>query len=57
MAMLIGALVDAQDTETDSQGKWKSLSVAWSSAESNGEMVRMLKAFPEVQCLPYPVRQ
>lgn len=51
MAMAIGALVDAQDTETDSQGKWKSFSVAWSSAESGDEMVRILKEFPEVRCL------
>ena len=48
LAMVIGALVDTKDTETEPDGKWKSFSVAWGSAEAGTEMVRLLKDFPEV---------
>ena len=48
LAMVIGALVDIKDTETEPDGEWKSFSVAWSSAEAGTEMVRLLKDFPEV---------
>ena len=51
MAMAIGALVDAKDTETDPEGKWKSVSVGWKSTEAGDEMVRVLKDFPEVRHL------
>ena len=48
LAMLVGALVDAQDTEADTQGETKSFSVAWISPESGAELVQILKRFPEV---------
>ncbi|KFY00088.1 hypothetical protein O988_03530 [Pseudogymnoascus sp. VKM F-3808] len=47
LAMVIGALVDARDTETSSQGKSKSFSVAWNSAESGSEMIKILNTAPE----------
>lgn len=51
LAMLIGALVDAQDVSADLQGGSKSFSVAWSSPESGAEMTKILKSFPEVSNL------
>lgn len=47
MAMAIGALVDAKDTVSGSQSKWKSFSIGWSPANDE-EVVRILKDFPEV---------
>lgn len=51
LAMVIGALVDARDTETSSQGKSKSFSVAWNSAEAGSEMIKILNTAPEVHKL------
>ncbi len=48
LAMLVGALVDAQDTEADPQGESKSISVAWISPESGAVLTQVLKRFPEV---------
>ena len=48
LAMLVGALVDAQDTEADPQGESKSFSVAWISPEPGAELARILKGFPGV---------
>lgn len=48
LAMLIGALVDAQDA-SDLDGEARSLSVAWSSPETRAEMTRILKRFPQVR--------
>ncbi|KAI0902041.1 hypothetical protein F4806DRAFT_502023 [Annulohypoxylon nitens] len=44
LAMLIGTVVDAQDAATEPS---KSLSAAWSSAESGEELKRIVKNFPE----------
>lgn len=52
LAMLIGALVDAQDTSADLQGESKSFSVAWNSLESGLEVTAILQRFPEVRRLP-----
>ena len=48
LAMLYGAVVDAQDTEADPQGESKSISVAWISPESDAVLTQILKFFPEV---------
>lgn len=52
LAMLIGALVDAQEISADLHGESMSFSVAWNSAQSGAEMTRILKRFPEVRRLP-----
>ncbi|KAI6085568.1 hypothetical protein F4821DRAFT_149184 [Hypoxylon rubiginosum] len=44
LAMLIGTVVDAQDDATEPS---KSLSAAWSSAESGEELQRIIKSYPE----------
>lgn len=49
LAMLIGTVVDAQDEATEPS---KSLSAAWSSAESGEELQRIVKSFPEVRHKP-----
>lgn len=48
LAMVIGAIVDVQDTAADSQGKWASISVAWTSADLDDAIIRVLRDFPEV---------
>ena len=48
LAMVIGALVDIEDTETDPDGKWKSFSISWTSAEVKSELNRLLEEYPEV---------
>jgi Starter unit:ACP transacylase in aflatoxin biosynthesis len=51
MAMAIGALVDATDTDP-----WKSVVVGWVSSDAGEKLARVLKDFPKVWCLrrPYP---
>ncbi|KAI2615230.1 hypothetical protein GGR54DRAFT_650524 [Hypoxylon sp. NC1633] len=44
LAMLIGTIVDAQDETTEPS---KSLSAAWNSPESEEELQRIVKSFPE----------
>ncbi|KAI9830055.1 MAG: hypothetical protein M1819_005885 [Sarea resinae] len=47
LAMLIGALVDAQEVSTDLYGESKCFSAAWNSPESEAEMTRIIDFFPE----------
>ena len=47
LAMLIGAVVDAQDA-SDPHGTSQSLATVWTSAEEGEEITRMLQQFPEV---------
>lgn len=51
LAMLIGALVDAQEISDGLHGASKSFSAAWNSSESGAEMTRIIKSFPEVRRL------
>ena len=48
LAMLIGALVDAQDTKGSKQGDSKSFSVAWLRPEASVQLTEILEEFPEV---------
>ena len=48
LAMLIGALVDAQDASDRLHGRSKSFAVAWTSPDMEAELVRILDGFPEV---------
>ena len=48
LAMLIGALVDAQDASDRLHGRSKSFAVAWNSPAMARELVRILDCFPEV---------
>lgn len=52
LAMMVGALVDAQDVSVDGHGGSKSFSVAWNSPESGVQMTEILKGFPQVRNLP-----
>ncbi|OXV11593.1 hypothetical protein Egran_00646 [Elaphomyces granulatus] len=47
LAMIIGALVDAQDVSNGPHGGSKAFSVAWNTIESGAEMAEILKGFPE----------
>jgi hypothetical protein len=47
LAMLIGALVDAQNA-LDDHGESRSLATVWKSHQSGAEMTRILQRFPEV---------
>ncbi len=49
MAMAIGALVDATDTEP-----WSSVVVGWTSSAAGDELAGLLKDFPKVMCLVRP---
>jgi hypothetical protein len=49
LAMVIGALVDAQDISNGPHGGSKAFSVAWNTVESGVEMTEILKGFPEVR--------
>ena len=49
LAMLIGALVDAQDASDRLHGRSKSFAVAWTSPDMAAELVRILDGFPEVR--------
>ena len=48
LAMLIGALVDAQDASDRLHGRSKSFAAAWTSPAMAAELVRILDGFPEV---------
>ena len=52
LAMLVGAIVDAQDIRSD-QGESRSLATVWKSYESALQLPSILQRFPEVS-LPYP---
>lgn len=47
LAMVIGAIVDAQDAPSE-RGPSKSLATAWNSAHGENELKRILTEFPEV---------
>ncbi|KIM94086.1 hypothetical protein OIDMADRAFT_45882 [Oidiodendron maius Zn] len=47
IAAAVGGFVDAKDLENGIKGKWKSISVGWSSPEGDEEILRILKSFPE----------
>jgi hypothetical protein len=48
IAMLIGALVDANEDLPDSEGGSMSFSMAWNSTESGNSVHRILEKFPNV---------
>ncbi|KAI4254411.1 MAG: hypothetical protein LQ352_003113 [Teloschistes flavicans] len=50
LAMLVGALVDAQDAG-DSDGESRSLATVWRSQQSSSEVTRILEHFPQVNIL------
>ncbi|KAL4998839.1 putative polyketide synthase [Aspergillus recurvatus] len=47
LAMLIGALVDAQDASDEIYGRAKSYATAWNSAEQGADLSRIIDQFPE----------
>lgn len=47
LAMIIGALVDAQDASNTLHGPSKSFALAWTTPDMAGNMVRVLDKFPE----------
>ncbi|KAI1394380.1 citrinin polyketide synthase [Hypoxylon trugodes] len=47
LAMLVGALVDAEELSPDSGGKSVSFSVSWNGAESSAAVNQVLEKFPE----------
>ena len=47
LAMLIGAVIDSQDTLADHEGESKSFSVAWSSSELGVRVTEVLDRFPQ----------
>lgn len=56
LAMAIGAVVDAndsRDTKVDSDAAWKSFSAAWTSAELEETMTRLMQDFPEVRIISF----
>lgn len=48
LAMLIGALVDAQDSSDRLHGRSKSFAAAWKSPEAASDLAGILDCFPEV---------
>ena len=48
LAMVVGALADAQDTLMNVNEASKSFSAAWKSPEIDAEMAEILKRFPDV---------
>jgi hypothetical protein len=48
LAMIIGALVDAQDVSDRLHGRSKSFAAAWSSPAMAADFIRILDCFPEV---------
>jgi Starter unit:ACP transacylase in aflatoxin biosynthesis len=50
LAMIIGGIVDAQDT-LDTQGQSKSLATAWNSPKTGDELNRIVSQFPEVRMI------
>lgn len=51
LAMIVGALIDAQDKSAGVDGASKSFSAAWSSPETGVELETILKRFPDVRSL------
>ena len=51
LAMVVGALIDAQDRLVGVDGASNSFSTAWSSPEIGSEMTKILKRFPDVGSL------
>ena len=49
LAVLVGALIDAQDASTRSHSESVSFSVAWTSPEAESEMKEVLASFSEVR--------
>lgn len=55
LAMMIGAVVDAQDRDADGQPVWASFSAAWSSTDSDHAISTVLPEFPDVwPTTPFP---
>lgn len=54
LAMVIGAIVDAQDAPSE-RGPSKSLATAWNSANGEDELKRILAEFPDVGICPFPI--
>lgn len=52
LAMLVGALVDAEEVSPDSDGSSASFSVSWSGLESRTNVKQLLEGFSEVSNLP-----
>jgi len=48
LAMVIGALVDAQDTLADNDGDSRSFSITWNTPEAGTKVEEILESFPEV---------
>ena len=48
LAVIIGALVDAREASSSSEGSSKSFSMSWSGAESSEVVTKILDNFPEV---------
>ncbi|KAI0890811.1 hypothetical protein F4806DRAFT_501676 [Annulohypoxylon nitens] len=47
LAMIIGAIVDAQNCDTDGQPIWASFSAAWASADLDNALSAVLPEFPD----------
>ena len=54
LAILFGAVVDARDNGAGPHEISKSFSLAWNSNETETELTRIVKSFPEVGKLYYP---
>lgn len=48
LAMLAGALIDAEQASPDSEGSATSFSVSWTGTETNSTLEKLLAEFPEV---------
>jgi hypothetical protein len=55
LAMLVGALVDAEQASPDSDGSSVSFSVSWNGAQSSTSISQVLGRFPEVGGAPFLV--
>lgn len=53
LAMLLGALVDAEESSPTSDGKASSFSVSWNSVKSDEVLTSILQKFDEVRRTPY----
>ncbi|KAF2198499.1 putative polyketide synthase [Delitschia confertaspora ATCC 74209] len=47
LAMLVGALIDAEQASPDSEGNATSFSVSWAGTETNATLEKVLAEFPE----------
>ena len=52
LAMLVGALVDAEEVSPDSDGSSMSFSMSWNGAQSSASVNQVLERFPEVSQAP-----